>query len=65
MITAPEGMNEELWLTRCAAQFKKRCPELTDDQCTYQAKVCFESAGCDLTEDPEDCADEEMSEWND
>ena len=65
MITAPEGMTEELWIAKCAAQFKNVCPTLTDEECSDQAKICFESVDSDLMEVPEDCADDEMSEWTD
>jgi hypothetical protein len=65
MITAPEGMTEELWISKCAAQFRKVCPSMTDEECSGLAEICFESVGGDLMEVPEDCADEEMSEWTD
>jgi hypothetical protein len=65
MVTAPEGMTKELWLKKCAAQFKKVCPSMTDEECSDLAEICFESVGSDLMEVPEDCADEEMSEWTD
>lgn len=66
MITAPEGMTEELWLNRCAARFSEKAPWLSKDECAEQASMCFEyCAENNLHEHPEDCADEEMSEWTD
>jgi len=66
MITALTGMTEELWLKRCAARFAEKAPWLSEEDCAEQASMCFEyCAENNLHKHPEDCADEEMSEWTD
>ena len=62
--TAPEGMTKEIWLKRCAARFAAYAPWLSKEDCKEQANMCFEfCAESNLQESPEDCADEEISEW--
>ncbi len=55
-------MEKQEWLDACAAQFIRRAKMLPEDA-THHASVCLESVNGDLTESPEDAADEEMSNW--
>lgn len=57
-------MEKEEWLKRCEAQFDKR---VQDDKANWKdaAEACYESMYEDFQEDPEDAADEEMSNWDD
>jgi hypothetical protein len=56
-------MTEKLWIIKCAAQFRKVYPSIGISDASDLAEMCFEDANGDLTEVPEDCADDEMSEW--
>jgi len=63
-------MTREEWKARCAARFAEVATWLSKEDCAEQAQMCFESfvdAPFDETAEyhPEDCADEEMSEWTD
>lgn len=55
-------MNKQEWLDRCAAQFLKRVSINAEDAMAF-AEACLEFVQNDLTEPPEDAADEEMSNW--
>lgn len=65
-------MTKDEWIARAAAQYKKRIPDLTDEQAKYAAEACFyaESGedGFEFSElvsySPEDAADEDMSYWD-
>lgn len=62
-----ELLTAESWIARCAARFaEKTAPmQLSTEDCVEMAKICWEENRRDLSESPEDCADEEMSEWTD
>lgn len=55
-------MEKQEWLDRCAAQLKKR-GGLDDVSAAEVAEGCLELWDGDLTQNPEDVADEEMSCW--
>lgn len=57
-------MDKEEWLNRCAYALK-HIGGLDDTSAKAAAEACFEFVGGDLTESPEDVADEEMSNWSD
>ena len=57
-------MDKEEWLTKCAARFEAR-GGLNLEKARYFAEASLENLDFDLTEDPEDAADEEMSCWTD
>ena len=60
-----ELLTKEDWIARCAARFaEKTAPmQLSTEDCLEVAKICWDGIGRDLSESPEDCADEVMSEW--
>ena len=64
MITAPEGMTKELWLKRCSERLRAKIPDMEIDESKGIAEACFENLDNDLSEHPEDAADEEMSYWD-
>jgi hypothetical protein len=57
-------MDKKEWIKRCEEQFDKR---VQDDKATWNdaAEACYESMYADFPDDPEDAADEEMSNWDD
>lgn len=57
-------MDKQEWLNRCAARFSGR-GGLEHKEAIEAAKACLENLGGDLTESPEDSADEDMSCWSD
>lgn len=57
-------MDKEEWLTRCAARFETRAG-LSLELARSFAEVSLEIVDGDLTENPEDAADEEMNCWTD
>ncbi len=57
-------MNKEEWLTRCAARFATR-GGLHLKQARDFAEAALENLNGDLTENPEEAADEDMSYWTD
>lgn len=65
MTEKPELLTKEVWIARCAARFaEKTAPmQLAPEDCVEIAKICWEENGRDLSEPPEDCADEEMGCW--
>lgn len=50
------------WLERCAAVLRVR-GGMTPDDALKTAEAQFENIGSDLTENPEDAAEDEMSYW--
>lgn len=65
-VVMPEGIEKGEWLKRCAARFVERadlCQE-TAEEC---AETCLESTMEfeDWESTPEECADNEMSYWDD
>jgi hypothetical protein len=56
-------MDKQEWLRKCATRFAERSGTHPDDA-EYDAEMCREMLGGDLAEDPEEAADEEMSNWN-
>jgi len=62
--TAPEGMTKELWLKRCSARLRAKIPDMDISESDGIAEACFENLDNDLTEHPEDAADEELSCWS-
>jgi hypothetical protein len=60
-----QDMTKEKWLADCAARFKQRVSDMTDEEAKWQADLALESVDGDLTEHPSDCADEELSCWTD
>lgn len=61
--TAPVEITKEEWIQRSAARFKDR-GGLTEEEAREQAKASFETVNGDLSENPEDAADEDMSYWD-
>lgn len=57
-------MDKEEWLTTCAARFETRAG-LNLELARSFAEASLEVVDGDLTENPEDAADEEMSCWTD
>lgn len=57
-------MEKQEWLDKCAAQFVAR-GGMTAPEAVLSAEACLEFCDSDLTEDPVDAADEEMSNWGD
>lgn len=55
-------MDKQEWLDRCAAQFTQRA-NLNAEDANAHAETCLEFVSGDLSEEPEDVADEEMSNW--
>lgn len=52
------------WLSRCAARFQQRgCMEL--NEAMKVAEASLENLDNDLTENPEDAADEDLTRWQD
>lgn len=58
------GMDENEWLSRCAAQYMKRIG-MSEEDARDAAKAALENLDNDLTENPEDAADEDLSYWQD
>jgi hypothetical protein len=56
-------MDKQEWLQKCAARFAERSGIHPDDA-KYDAEMCLGMVGGDLTEDPDEVADEEMSNWD-
>ncbi len=56
-------MNKQEWLDACAKQFRKY--GCNDQESVYMAELCLDSVDGDLSYDPVDCADEEVSYWVD
>ncbi len=57
------NISKEEWLKRCAAQLVLRSG-IEPETAAEIAETVFESAEEDLNESPEECADEEMSYWD-
>lgn len=57
-------MEKEEWIRRCAARFEQR-GGLHLNQARDFAEACLENLDGDLTENPEDAADEDMTYWGD
>lgn len=55
-------MEKDEWLKRCAARFVERAA-MTADEAMEFAEIELDALDGDLTEDPVDAADEEMSCW--
>lgn len=56
-------MNKQEWLNACAERFKHY--GCNDEEANYMAELCLDSNEGDITYDPLDCADEEVSYWID
>lgn len=54
-------MNKQEWLNECAERF--RFYGCSDEESFYMAELCLDSVDDDITYDPVDCADEEVSYW--
>jgi hypothetical protein len=61
---APTPTREQ-WLERCAARFRSVCPSMSVEDAKGLAESQLENLNDDLTENPEDAADDEMSYWGD
>lgn len=57
-------MNKEEWISRCAVRFQQR-GDMAADEATKNAEASLENLGNDLTENPEDAADEDLTRWQD
>lgn len=59
-------MTKQEWLQRCAARFIKKAG-VTQEQADMFAEVCYDAqeitTGETYTENPENCAEEDMEEW--
>lgn len=55
-------MTQEEWIARCAARLNSRSG-MPVDEAKDVAESCLENLDYDLSESPEDAADEEMSCW--
>ena len=55
-------MDKEEWLTKCAARFETR-GGLHLKQARGFAEAALENLDGDLTENPEEAADEDMTRW--
>lgn len=55
-------MDEQHWLRRCADRFMQRAG-MSDEDAMGCARACFENLGNDLTENPEDAADDDLTYW--
>lgn len=58
-----DHFSKEGWLLVCAGRFKYYGCD--DEQAAYMAELCLDSVDGDVTYDPVDCADEEVSYWVD
>lgn len=56
-------MDKEEWLKRCAQQFMT-VGKLNKHDADYQAGCCYDGMFESFREDPEGCANEEMSYWD-
>lgn len=52
------------WLTRCAARYQQRAG-MDADEARQAAESSLENLDDDLTENPEDAADEDFTCWQD
>lgn len=65
-------MTKDEWIARCADRYQERAG-LTPEQAKAAAEACFDAEsgdpGFEFSEQveyrPEDCADEDMSNWTD
>lgn len=57
-------MDKEEWIRRCAARYEERAGLHCLQACDI-AEACLENLDGDLTENPEDAADEDLSYWHD
>lgn len=57
-------MEKQEWLDECAAHYVQRAKMLPEDAKHY-AIITLEGVGGDLTESPQDAADEEINNWAD
>jgi len=55
-------MEKDEWLKKCAARFEERAAS-TPGEAMELAEIQLDALDGDLTEDPVDAADEEMSCW--
>lgn len=55
-------MNKSEWLEACAARFIEKA-KVERDFAVEAAEACLENVEGDLSENPVECADEEMSCW--
>lgn len=60
-----ETITREAWLQQCSDRFMQRVRDITRNQASEFAEVCLENIDGDLSEDPVECADEDMSYWTD
>lgn len=60
-------MTKREWLQRCAARYVEKAG-VTQEQADDFAEVCYDAqqieTGEIYTENPENCADEDMEEWS-
>ena len=56
-------MEKDEWLKKCAARFEERAAT-TPGESMELAEIQLDALDGDLTEDPVDAADEEMSCWS-
>lgn len=59
---APTPTREQ-WLERCAAHFIRACVSMPHEEAMGLAESQLENLGGDLTESPENAAEDEMSYW--
>lgn len=57
------ALSREDWLSRCATRFRK-IAALDATVSMQMAESNLENIGGDLTENPEQAADDEMAEWS-
>ena len=57
-------MTKAEWIARCAARYKQRSG-MAADEAQNAAESSFENLGNDLSESPEDAADEDLTRWQD
>jgi len=55
-------MNKEQWLERCSQQYLKR-GIISEDKARLWADACWHQLDGDLTESPEDAADDDFNAW--
>lgn len=59
-----KAMEKQEWLDLCTSRLMRR-GGLNPEQARHHAEACLENINGDLTESPEDSADEDMSRWGD
>lgn len=57
-------MDKNEWMARCAARYQQRAG-MEAGEAMQAAEASLENLGNDLTENPEDAADEDLTCWQD